>query len=59
MGAVLIVANGWMLHIVRAENRKEISDMPNEKVIMLIEAKIQPQRRADGLLRLRALSFLK
>ena len=31
------------------ENRKEQSNMTNEKVIMLIEAKIQPQRRAELL----------
>src|SRR6266850_6908605 len=47
MVAVLIVASGWAPHIVRAENRKEQSNMQNEKVIMLIEAKIQPQRRAE------------
>jgi quinol monooxygenase YgiN len=29
------------------ENRKEQSQMTNGKVIMLIEAKIQPQRRAE------------
>ena len=29
------------------ENREEQSNMTNEKVIMLIEAKIQPQRRAE------------
>ena len=29
------------------ENRKEQSNMTNEKVIMLIEAKIQPQHRAE------------
>ena len=28
------------------ENREEQAHMANEKVIMLIEAKIQPQRRA-------------
>jgi quinol monooxygenase YgiN len=28
-------------------DEKEQSQMPNEKVIMLIEAKIQPQRRAE------------
>jgi quinol monooxygenase YgiN len=31
------------------ENREEQSNMTNEKVIMLIEAKIQPQRRAELL----------
>ena len=44
--ASLIAASGWTLH-VQAENRKEQSNMPNEKVIMLIEAKIQPQHRAE------------
>jgi quinol monooxygenase YgiN len=29
------------------ENREEQSNMTNEKVIMLIEAKIQPQRQAE------------
>jgi quinol monooxygenase YgiN len=29
------------------QNREEQSNMTNEKVIMLIEAKIQPQRRAE------------
>jgi quinol monooxygenase YgiN len=32
-----------------SENRTEQSNMTNEKVIMLIEAKIQPQRRAELL----------
>jgi len=45
--AALIVASGWAPHVARAENRKEQDIMPNEKVIMLIEAKIQPQRRAE------------
>jgi quinol monooxygenase YgiN len=45
--AALIVVSGWAPHVVRAENRKEQSTMPNDKVIMLIEAKIQPQRRAE------------
>jgi quinol monooxygenase YgiN len=52
---VLIVASAWALHPVRpgqAGNREEIgrkeqSNMTNPKVIMLIEAKIQPQRRAE------------
>jgi quinol monooxygenase YgiN len=55
--AVLMVASAWALHLLRAqqavntaatpakENREEHSQMANEKVIMLIEAKIQPQRR--------------
>jgi len=30
-----------------SDNRKEQSQMPTEKVIMLIEAKIQPPRRAE------------
>src|SRR6202790_3012219 len=52
MVAVLILTSGWALPGVRAdtgtnkENRKEQTNMTNEKVIMLIEAKIQPQRRA-------------
>ena len=54
--AVLTVASAWALHLLWAEqagntlaneNREERSKMTNEKVIMLIEAKIQPQRRAD------------
>jgi quinol monooxygenase YgiN len=52
---VLIVASAWALHRVRpgqsgntpASERKEQSNMTNPKVIMLIEAKIQPQRRAE------------
>jgi quinol monooxygenase YgiN len=58
--AVLMVASAWALHVLWAqqavntpantatnENREEQSKMTNEKVIMLIEAKIQPQRRAE------------
>ena len=54
--AVLMVASAWALHVLWAqqvvktaanENREEQSNMTNEKVIMLIEAKIQPQRRAE------------
>ena len=54
--AVLMAASGGALHVLRAEqavnqpanvNREEQSNMTNEKVIMLIEAKIQPQRRAE------------
>ena len=54
--AVLILTSGWALPVERAEevgnrqvneNRKEQSNMANEKVIMLIEAKIQPARRAE------------
>ena len=54
--AVLMVASAWALHALWAqqavntpanENREEQSNMTNEKVIMLIEAKIQPQRRAE------------
>ena len=54
--AALIAASGGALHFLRAEqavnppanlNREEQSKMTNEKVIMLIEAKIQPQRRAE------------
>ena len=54
---VLILASAWVLHRVppaQAGNtpvseRKEQSNMTNPKVIMLIEAKIQPQRRAELL----------
>jgi quinol monooxygenase YgiN len=51
-----MVASAWALHVLWAEqavntlaneNREEQSNMTNEKVIMLIEAKIQPQRRAE------------
>jgi quinol monooxygenase YgiN len=54
--AVLMVATAWALHLLWAEkavnmpaneNREGNSKMTNEKVIMLIEAKIQPQRRAE------------
>ena len=54
--AVLIAANVWATHVLSAEqavntpaieNREEQSNMTNEKVIMLIEAKIQPQRRTE------------
>ena len=54
--AVLTVASAWALHVLWAEqagstsaneNREEQSKMTNEKVIMLIEAKIQPQRRTE------------
>ena len=52
--ASLLIASAWTLQVVRAqqtenmpENRKEQSHMTDEKVIMLIEAKIQPQRRAE------------
>jgi quinol monooxygenase YgiN len=56
--AVLMVASAGALRAVWAgqagnraanENREEQSNMTNEKVIMLIEAKIQPQRRAEIL----------
>ena len=54
--AVLIAASVWATHVLSAEqavntpaneDREEQSNMTNEKVIMLIEAKIQPQRRAE------------
>jgi quinol monooxygenase YgiN len=54
--AVLMVAGWWALRALWAqtavktpvnENQEEQSNMTNEKVIMLIEAKIQPQRRAE------------
>ena len=54
---MLIIASTWApLRVVWAqpavttpanENQEEQSKMTNEKVIMLIEAKIQPQRRAE------------
>jgi quinol monooxygenase YgiN len=56
--AVLMLASAGALRIVWAgqarnrpanENRQEQSNMTDEKVIMLIEAKIQPQRRAELL----------
>jgi quinol monooxygenase YgiN len=56
--AVLMVASAGALRAVWAgqagnraanENREEQSNMTNEKVIMLIEAKIQPQRRTELL----------
>ena len=54
--AVLMVASALALHVLWAEqavntpgskNREEQSNMTNQKAIMLIEAKIQPQRRAE------------
>ena len=54
--AVLMVASAWALPCAVGgaggeppanENREEQPHMANEKVIMLIEAKIQPQRRAE------------
>jgi quinol monooxygenase YgiN len=54
--AVLVAASALATHVLWAkqatntaasENRKEHSNMTNEKVIMLIEAKIQPQRRTE------------
>jgi quinol monooxygenase YgiN len=51
--AALLIPSVWTLQLERAEqtpgneNRKEQSYMRDEKVIMLIEAKIQPQRRAE------------
>jgi quinol monooxygenase YgiN len=54
--AVLMAASVWGTYVLWAkqtvntpanENREEQSHMTNEKVIMLIEAKIQPQRRAE------------
>jgi quinol monooxygenase YgiN len=54
--ALLMVASVLALHSLRAEqagntpaneNRKEQPNMTSEKVIMLIQAKIQPQRRAE------------
>jgi quinol monooxygenase YgiN len=54
--AALFIASAVALPPIRAqqtggatadENRKEQSHMNDEKLIMLIEAKIQPQRRAE------------
>ena len=54
--AVLMAASVWATYVLWAKrpvntldykNREEKSNMTNEKVIMLIEAKIQPQRRAE------------
>ena len=57
--AALILSSSLALHLTWAdqagiasvnenrENRKEPTPMPNEKVIMLIEAKIQPPHRAE------------
>jgi len=54
--AVLMAASALALHVLWAEqsvntpaneNRKEQSNMTNEKVVMLIQANIQPQRRAE------------
>ena len=53
--AVLLAASVWSLQVARAQQagkelggdtRERASKMTNEKVIMLIEAKIQPQSRA-------------
>jgi quinol monooxygenase YgiN len=52
--AVVMVASAWALRVWAQqaanapanESRKEQFNMTNEKVMMLIEAKIQPQRRA-------------
>lgn len=52
----VLVASVWALRLPSAqqvtnssadENRKEQPQMANEKVIMLIQAKIQPERRAE------------
>ena len=47
----LVVASAWPLQppATQANAGKEQSTMSNAKVIMLIEAKIQPQRRAELL----------
>ena len=53
--AVLLAASVWSLQVARAQQagkelggdtRERASKMTNEKLIMLIEAKIQPQSRA-------------
>jgi quinol monooxygenase YgiN len=48
-GALRLVWAGQARNRPANENREEQSNMTNEKVIMLIEAKIQPQRRAELL----------
>jgi quinol monooxygenase YgiN len=54
--AALLMASAWALQVAREkptentppnDNRKEQSHMTDEKVIMLIEAKIQPESRAQ------------
>src|SRR5258708_28455234 len=48
--AMLMVASAWAQQALTTpanENREEQSNMTNEKVIMLIEAKIQPPSRAE------------
>ncbi|MGA9473096.1 MAG: putative quinol monooxygenase [Terriglobales bacterium] len=54
--AVVMVASTWALRALWAqpavnmpanENQEERSGMTSEKVIMLIEAKLQPQRRGE------------
>ena len=54
MVAVLIVTSAWALNVLRARqvgnapgHREDQSNMTTEKVIMLIEAKIQPQHSAE------------
>src|SRR6202041_3148932 len=56
IAALLMAASVCATHVLSAEqavnmpaneHRQEQSNMTNEKVIMLIEAKIQPQRRAE------------
>ena len=71
--AVLIAANAWATNVLWAElpvnapaneNREERSNMTDEKVIMLVEANIQPERRAEvaeaarDASRSRSISFL-
>ncbi len=55
MMAMLTAGSTWTLHLLWAEqtgnaprnsNQEEQSEMTNEKVVMLIEAKIQPEKRA-------------
>jgi hypothetical protein len=66
--AVLFIASAGALQTIRAQptenpppndNRKEQSSMTDEKVIMLIEAKIQPQRRAELIEALRDLPLVR
>ncbi len=60
--AALFIASIWTLPVVRAQQtgnsaandiQKEQSPVSDEKVIMLIEAKLQPQRRDDVIAALR------
>jgi len=47
VGTALVAAGGAGGEPSANENREEQSNMTNETVIMLIEARIQPQRRTE------------